>query len=89
VECSVGLGVRRRVSAPAPVLTPLVSFAAMPLMFGDLGGLARRDRGFGVAGGELETGLMPLLSDRHETLLRVSCDRDGNIVKSVCFCARN
>jgi hypothetical protein len=69
--CWEGLGVRRRLSAPAIVSTPfvLVSFAlARPLTFGDLGGLDRRDRGVGVVGGEflLETGLMPLLSVKHE-----------------------
>jgi hypothetical protein len=71
VECWGGLGVRRRVSAPATVSTPLelaLFVSARPLTFGDLGGLERRDRGVGVAGGELlsETGLMPLLSVKHE-----------------------
>lgn len=62
--CRGGLGVRRRFSAPATASTPLVSvsFASVrPLIFGDLGGLDRRDRGIGVMGGEflLEMGLMP------------------------------
>jgi hypothetical protein len=73
LECWVGLGVRRRVSAPATVSTPLVLVLVLvasvrPLTFGDLGGLDRRDRGVGVVGGEflLETGLMPSLSVKHD-----------------------
>jgi hypothetical protein len=69
--CWGGLGVRRRLSAPVTVSTPFVlvsSALARPLTFGDLGGLDRRDRGVGVVGGEFlfETGLMPLLSVKHE-----------------------
>lgn len=62
--CWGGLGVLRRLFAPATVSTPLVSVSfvsARPLTFGDLGGLDRRDRGVGVVGSEflLEIGLMP------------------------------
>jgi len=58
VACWGGLEVRRA-SAPPPASGTLSFVSTRPLTFGDLGGDARRDRGVGVAGGELEPDLVP------------------------------